>query len=154
MGRKCSVYKCDSNYDKKMKNGTEKQRVPVFGFPADRHECEQWIRALPNCNITPETITNNMGICALHWPSDVPTKKRNRHNVPAVPPTIFSLEIPSSCLPTPPTKPCQTTSALNAARNPDIDQMGDHQQEYAFKSYALHAFYFKITGNTWESSNQ
>ena len=86
MGRSCSVGGCTSGYGS---NKTFKGRV--YGFPEE--ERTTWLNALPSY-INPSDVTVNMGICDLHWPSGVPTKKRNRWDVPAVPPSLFNL--PSS----------------------------------------------------------
>ena len=43
MGRKCSVYNCDSGY-----KTNETFKGHVFGFPADPDDKEAWINSLPN----------------------------------------------------------------------------------------------------------
>ena len=49
---------------------------------------------VPNV-IDPESITDNMGVCDLHWPPGTPMTKNNQWLVPAIPPSI-SVGIPAS----------------------------------------------------------
>ena len=85
MGRSCSVGGCTSGFGNKSFKGR------VYGFPLDNEEQKTaWLKALPNY-IDPSTVTVNMGVCELHWPPDVPMRKRHRWLVPAVPPSVFSL---------------------------------------------------------------
>lgn len=82
MGRKCSVAKCRSNYD-------SNEKVTVYGFPLkDPKELESWLSSLPNI-IKQESVTRNMGVCRLHWPSDTSMKSVNGKLRPDSPPTIF-----------------------------------------------------------------
>ena len=55
--------------------------------------CFSKLDNVPNY-LNPATVTVNMGVCDLHWPSEIPTVKSNRWNVPAVLPSLFSF--PSS----------------------------------------------------------
>ena len=93
MGRSCSVGGCTSGF------GHNAFKGRVYGFPLDNEEEKlAWLKALPNY-IDPSTVTVNMGVCELHWPSGVSMRKRHRWLVPAVPPSVFSL--PSTyCRPT------------------------------------------------------
>ena len=92
MGRKCSVYNCRSGY----KWNPSKFNGIIYGFPKDKSEKELWIRALPNASIANNNITDNMGICELHWPLKYPTRRSGRYLVPAVAPSIF-IRVPQSC---------------------------------------------------------
>ena len=85
--RKCSVGGCKSNYQ------SEPEKVEVHGFPLDDpEELERWVHAIP-C-VLPIPITKHMAVCAKHWPTGYTTVKKKRRNVPAEPPSLFSL--PSS----------------------------------------------------------
>lgn len=119
MGRKCSVYGCNSGYDSQQQT----QKVTVYKFPDDEEECRKWVICLPN---KISKVTKWMGICALHWPTDTPlqhNKKGSRFPVPAVPPSIFS-NVPASCVPSHSSStPRSTKKALSCARNVDIDEL-------------------------------
>ena len=152
MGRKCSVFKCQSGYQyvsRKRKAELENlnhetvvqktESVKTYSFPEDREECASWLRALPNSNLTYEEVQKKSKngcpskcVCALHWPPGVPTKLRNNHQVPAVPPSVFSSDIPPSVFYSPPPPPRPTCKSTSEARNPDVDQQGDHDQQYSF----------------------
>lgn len=64
MPRSCSVGRCTLNFDSnKTFKGT------VYGFPLDNEDEKMaWLKALPNY-IEPSSVTVNMGVCELHWPS-------------------------------------------------------------------------------------
>ena len=109
------------------KTSENKICVPVYGFPLDQpDQVEAWLRAIPNRKSKDE-ITVHPGICRLHWPDTFKTRRKNRHVLPAEPPSVFAgLHIPPSCIPTPPPKPRRSVLSSNTARNPDIDQLLDH----------------------------
>ena len=65
MGRKCKVINCTTGYHSERRKGPV-QKISIFTFPSDREECMSWIRAMPNANVTFESLTENMGVCALH----------------------------------------------------------------------------------------
>ena len=74
-----------------------------------------------------------------------PTKLRNRHKVPAEPPSIFSAEIPLSCFSSLPPKPRTTTLSSSRARNPDVDEMSSHEEQYNVSSHTHPGFLSKFT---------
>lgn len=78
MPRKCSVARCRSGYDD--------SSVRIYMFPKDLENRDRWIQSLPNVL---HKVTENMGICAHHWPSNAEMVKRKGHDVPKFPPTIF-----------------------------------------------------------------
>lgn len=94
MGRKCSVGNCRSNYDQR--TSSDQKSVSVFGFPTqDRAELLHWLSLLPNV-IDPDKVTRNMGVCAVHWPSNTPMKSVNGKLRPLNPPSVF--DVPKSFL--------------------------------------------------------
>lgn len=72
MPRKCCVFACKTNYrsqqDKTMCG--EINKIPVYRFPKNKDEREQWIKSVPNANLN---VTNNTVICQQHWPSNFDT---------------------------------------------------------------------------------
>ena len=95
MGRVCSVYGCQSGYtyaSRKRKaeienNNPSSDSIPKtvskYYFPEDKEECDSWLRALPNSNLTYDKLQEKMAngtrskcVCALHWPPGVQTKLR------------------------------------------------------------------------------
>ena len=111
MGRKCSVFKCQSGYQyvsRKRKAELENlnhetvvqktESVKTYSFPEDKEECASWLRALPNSNLTYEEVQKKSkngcpSKCPLHWPPGVPTKLRNNHQVAQ----YFLLIYPRQC---------------------------------------------------------
>jgi len=69
MPRKCSVGNCTSNYH------SSEQNVRVYQFPSDPALRERWLSTLPNIV---SDVTQNMGICELHWPAESPMFKPPR----------------------------------------------------------------------------
>ncbi|RUS83569.1 hypothetical protein EGW08_008675 [Elysia chlorotica] len=67
-----------------------------------------------------ENVTDNMGICALHWPQDTPL---NSYGVPTLPPSLFP-NVPASFIPsTSAATPRTTKKASFEARNVSADEM-------------------------------
>ncbi|BFZ10319.1 hypothetical protein BsWGS_13358 [Bradybaena similaris] len=66
MGRKCCVFGCQTGYRKRQTD----QKITVYRFPKDEEKRRRWVASLPN-QLNPKDI-NNMTVCALHWPKDVP----------------------------------------------------------------------------------
>lgn len=125
MGRKCSVFNCRSGYDG--------EKVTVYKFPTDEDERQQWISCIPN-KFT--KVTKYMGVCALHWPSDVRLvhKKQGRYPVPSIPPSIFQ-NIPDSCVSSHSSHaPRSTTKSLSSVRNPGYDELSLFRDNDRLKS--------------------
>ena len=74
MPRKCCTVfdgkSCRANYDETKNKSHEK--VTVYGFPRPPEE-ERWVRSLPN--ILSCKISKYIGVCAKHWPPNVPKVK-------------------------------------------------------------------------------
>ena len=153
MGRVCSVYGCQSGYtyaSRKRKAEIENinpssdsipKTVSKYYFPEDKEECDSWLRALPNSNLTYDKVQEKMAngtrskcVCALHWPPGVQTKLRGNRPFPAVPPSIFSSDIPNSVFYTPPKPPRPTTLSSSEARNRGVDQLEEHNKQFSFSS--------------------
>ena len=56
-----------------------------------------WVQSLPN-QLKVEEVTDEMGVCDLHFPTNCKLKKVRRWWVPDEPPSIFE-SVPSSCTP-------------------------------------------------------
>lgn len=141
MGRKCTVKGCRTGYDE------NSPKHKTYGFPEHEGDRQSWLRALPN---DPRTIkvTKNIAVCAAHWPPDVQLKTVQRHTYPAVPPTIFSEEIPKSCFASPPPPPRTTTKSSSSARNPDIDQTAVFVKQNYFSYFEFdEEFVTRFTAN-------
>ena len=83
MPRKCSIGLCKTNY-----HSVRQQRISVYRFPHEEVELDKWLSAIPY-KMEKDNVTLNMGVCAQHWPINVPMKKVKGHEIPAVPPSIF-----------------------------------------------------------------
>ena len=116
MHNKCSIIGCSSNYESELKKG--KDRVTIYSFPKDTVERSAWIRSIPQVF---SKITPHMGVCRLHWPDEFPMYKKGRYLSPAVPPSIFSADIPATCYPTPVDPPRVTLNSTTDVR----DRAGD-----------------------------
>lgn len=57
MGRKCSVFGCKTGYASAARKGLENS-IPMYGFPEDPNECQAWILALPNKDLTHDLVQN------------------------------------------------------------------------------------------------
>ena len=118
MPNKCSVSGCNTNFLKHISEGGE--QVPVYRFPKDIERRKEWVKALPN-KLTLADVTNNMTVCAIHFPECTKWKITGRNRSPLEPPTFFP-NVPESCIPrTPVTKQRPTTKATASARRRDPD---------------------------------
>ena len=94
MPRKCSVLGCKTGYDSQRVKGTPRPRTTVYSFPLkDPVACQAWLDQMPNNGLTSNSVTSNHGVCAKHWPDDLPRelkRKSGKHLVPSVPPWIFA----------------------------------------------------------------
>ena len=98
MPYKCSVYGCQTKYDKKKYVGKEKEEVHLFSFPVNDAEKDRWIKSLPNVNFS---WTVSKRLCEKHWlPTGFTTKVINRNGTlgPTEPPSVFQ-GVPPSCVP-------------------------------------------------------
>lgn len=68
MPRKCSVVGCRGNY-RKRKNADDDNisSVSVFRFPKEEGRRKEWLRKIPQENLTADNITDNMGVCEQHF---------------------------------------------------------------------------------------
>ena len=107
MPYKCCVIGCKSNYLTSIK---VEGYVPVFHFPEDKSERDEWIRAVPRADLkgifnnyeTPEKIIvdgkektvrkkkPSLFVCRKHWPQNMPTFTRRGKECPINPPSIFA----------------------------------------------------------------
>jgi len=68
MPRKCSVIGCRGNYRKRKNTDDEvNNHVSVFRFPKDELRRKEWLRKIPQEGLTPDNITDNMGVCEQHF---------------------------------------------------------------------------------------
>ena len=74
MGRKCSVFGCNSNFDSKRRGKRGKKcgknksaYVKVFRFPPTLKESKIWVKRLPNDDLKVGDITKNVVVCVKHW---------------------------------------------------------------------------------------
>ena len=95
MRRKCSVFGCRKGHKWNPKTFSNR-KVRVFQFHIDVKEKELLVPSLPNCGLSGDNITENMGVCELYWPEKYSTKKSRRWKVPTNPPSVF--DVPDSCL--------------------------------------------------------
>ena len=74
---------------------SEINKIPVYCFPKNKDEREQWIKSVPNGNLN---VTNNTVICQQHWPSNFDTIEvhgKYVQNSPSVWPGMPSCQIPT-----------------------------------------------------------
>ena len=117
------------------------QRVWKHTFPEDKEECDSWIRALPNSNLTYEEVQHKSKngcpskcVCAPHWPPGVPTKLRNNHQVAQ----YFLLICPVSVL----FSTSNPSPLMQIYKwNPDVEKLGDHNH---FPPLWLNTFSYKL----------
>ena len=60
--------------------------MKVFRFPSDRESGQRWLDTMPN-KIEFDNVTENMGVCELHWPPHA-TYKGEEHLLPLNPPSV------------------------------------------------------------------
>ena len=139
MGRKCSAFKCDSGYNKYRRKKTSenisdknKEQIRIYSFPKNLDDRKAWVRALPNA-ISVENITENMGLCSIHFKDCKNWRKGNRFPVPNEPPTYFP-NVPKSTIGTPQPAKRKTSRATASARCPDPDdEFNDYIQNQVIK---------------------
>ena len=74
---------------------TDSSGTKVISFPNDLDERRSWCLNIPN-QLDPEKVTEHMGICLRHWPTNFKAKTgRGGHLRPVEPPTLFG-NTPSS----------------------------------------------------------
>ena len=88
MPRKCSIEICTSNYESK------EDHIKIYKFPRNNDLKQKWLSAIP---ATTKGPTDNMGVCAKHWPpgSKMYYPPRSKYQVPCDPPSIFPGYTPS-----------------------------------------------------------
>lgn len=89
MGRKCSVPGCKTGYDSQVPRHKPKEHIRMYSFPKDVDSLRVWLKAFPT-KLSTNKITDNMGVCALHWPEKTKYVRRGgKHFIPIDPPSIF-----------------------------------------------------------------
>ena len=78
MGRKCCVYGCRSGYASTSKEENV-DKVTLYRFPKNPEQRRQWVRSLPN-KLSVENITDNMTVCALHFPPETLFSTEGRYH--------------------------------------------------------------------------
>ena len=89
MPKKCCVKNCRSNYDP-LKD-QEKVSVPVFRLPSakdDQENRDNWINML-NSHDSEVKVSDNTVVCEKHWPRDYRKYRKQGHDRPADPTSIF-----------------------------------------------------------------
>ena len=125
------MYGCRTGY---VTDPLKDKNISIYGFPKDKDKRQEWIRCLPNV-LDVNKVTDNMGVCALHWPDDVHKVSSNRHLVlvPSMPPSIFP-NVPASCVPSStPTTPLPSSKSTQAARVVDTDEMKQFREQDSLK---------------------
>ncbi len=95
MGRKCSVVNWRTNYRKRKKDENNPENVTEYSFPKNLDDRKAWVRAIPNENLSVEMVTDNMGVCTLHFKDCKSWRKASRFPAPDEPPTHFP-DVPKS----------------------------------------------------------
>ena len=67
MPKKCCVFACRTNYASERSKSGASKKIPVYRFPREEEEKQNWIKVIPNDNLT---VNQNTVICELHWPED------------------------------------------------------------------------------------
>jgi len=67
MPRKCSVIGCRANYGKRKSANDEDKACSVFRFPKDAGRLQEWLRKIPQENLTSDQISDYMGVCERHF---------------------------------------------------------------------------------------
>src|ERR1700729_1772589 len=134
MVRKCSVFGCRTGYEKQPAD----QKIAVYRFPKDEEKRQRWVASLPN-QLNLKDVTDHMGVCALHWPKDVPMERNiGRYHVPVVSPSIFQ-NVPQSCIPSTSCSALRPTKkSTQEARAHDVDEMQEFQERDALKADTFH----------------
>ena len=93
MGRKCSVVNCRTNYRKRKKDveneNPNPKNVTVYSFPKNFDDRKAWVRAIPNENLTVQNVTENMGVCAIHFKDCQRWRYTSRFPAPDEPPSHY-----------------------------------------------------------------
>ena len=74
----------------------EINKIPVYCFPKNKEERQQWIKSVPNANLN---VTNNTVICQQYWPSNFDTIEVHGKIRPKNPLLVWP-GVPSSQIPT------------------------------------------------------
>ena len=92
----------------------------MYSFPKNLDDRKAWVRAIPNENLSVEKVTDNMGVCALHFKDCTRWRKASRFPAPDEPPTHFP-DVPKSRVGTkqPPKRTTQRATAAARAPSPD-----------------------------------
>jgi len=71
MPRKCSIIGCRGKYDKRKHadNDDDDNACSVFSFPRDAVRLKEWLRKIPQDNLTSDKISDYMGVCERHFDS-------------------------------------------------------------------------------------
>ena len=128
MSRKCCVYGCKTNYDRKKCSATSScEKIPVYRLPSDEQEKNKWIQAVPNADFT---VSRNTVICELHRPKNFEiVKTRGGKLRPKNPPSVWPGIPPSQVLT--PSAPKRTTQrASSTLRNFQEDELKRFSYEY------------------------
>ena len=67
MPKKCCVFACHTNYASERSKSGASKKIPVYRFPREEEEKQNWIKVITNDNLT---VNQNTVICELHWPED------------------------------------------------------------------------------------
>ena len=76
MVRKCSVYGCKTNYASQQRDEPSKPTT-IYGFPDNPEERAKRVESLPRQKAIAD-VTRNKGVCAKHFPANVPLINRGR----------------------------------------------------------------------------
>ena len=121
-------------------------KIPVYGFPKDADICKKWLKAIPNSNLKIDNVSENMGVCKLHWCDESKFEKHFVKLVPAVPPNKF--DVPKSCVGTPSAKQRSTQASLSSQRNPDVDELQEFKKRDSLSTLEDSDFYDKLKDTT------
>ena len=86
MAKKCIGPAYTTNYLKMTKSHIDKEKTPVYRFPADPAECAKWIKSFPYQNLKP---SKDSVICQKHWPTSFDAVSKNGKLRPRDPPSIW-----------------------------------------------------------------
>ena len=71
------------NYRKTKKSHIDKEKTPVYRFPADPVECTKWMKSLPYQNLK---TNKDSFICQKYWPTSFDTVSKKGKLRPRDPP--------------------------------------------------------------------